>query len=185
MAYKGQIIKNPRTGEYIEFMETSAETGGEYSRIKIKVIAGGFKPVMHMHTTTDESFEVISGRLTYIQDNEKKSIDPGEKVTLVRGKAHTHYNDGTDDLLMYQTFTPSLDIDTFLENLFGLDAEGKVEKGKPAFLQLMVWSKTFQCKAYIASAPLGIQKVLSILLAPIGRLFGYKAVYKRFSGFDA
>jgi mannose-6-phosphate isomerase-like protein (cupin superfamily) len=185
MAHKGQIIKNSRTGEYIEFIETSAETAGEYSRIKIKVVPGGFKPVLHFHTTTDEAFEVISGRLTYVLNGENKSIRPGEKVNLPKGIPHTHYNDGTEDLLMYQTFTPSLDIDMFLENLFGLDAEGKIAKGQPAFLQLMVWSKTFRCKAYIASIPLAIQKVLSYLLAPIGRLFGYKAIYKRFSGFDA
>ena len=185
MPYKGQMIKNPRTGEFIEFMETAAETDGAFTRIKIKVIAGGFKPVLHMHTTTDETFEIISGRLTYVLDGEKKVIVPGEKVVLPMGKAHTHYNDDRGNLLMYQTFTPSLDIDLFLENIFGLDAEGKVPKGQPAFLQLMVWGNNFQCKAYIPSVPLGIQKVLSFLLAPVGRLLGYKAVYKRFSGFDA
>ena len=185
MPYKGQIIKNPRNGEFIEFMETASETGGAFSRIKIKVVAGGFKPVLHLHTTTDETFEIISGRLSYILSGEKNEIGPGEKITLPMGKTHTHYNNGAGPLLMYQTFTPSLDIDLFLENIFGLDAEGKVPKGKPAFFQLMVWSKKFQCKAYIASVPLGIQKVLSDILAPVGRLLGYKAVYKRFSGFDA
>jgi mannose-6-phosphate isomerase-like protein (cupin superfamily) len=185
MPQKGQIIKNPRTGEFIEFMETAAETGGVHTRIRIKVFAGGFKPVLHMHTFTDEAFEIISGRLTYVLDGEKNDIGPGEKITLPRGKTHTHYNDEVGPLLMYQTFTPSLDVDLFLENIFGLDAEGKVSRGRPAFLQLMVWGKKFQCKAYIASVPLAIQKVLSFLLAPVGRLLGYKAVYKRFSGFDA
>lgn len=185
MPLKGQIIRNPRTGEFIEFIETAAETGGAYTRIKIKVIAGGFKPVLHMHTTTDEAFEVISGRLTYLLDGKKREIGPGEKVVLPKGKIHTHYNDDPGNLLMYQTFIPSLDVDLFLENIFGLDAEGKVPKGQPAFLQLMVWGKKFQCKAYVASVPLEIQKALTFILAPVGRLLGYKAVYKRFSGFDA
>jgi mannose-6-phosphate isomerase-like protein (cupin superfamily) len=185
MPHKGQIIRNPRTGEFVEFMETAAETGGAYTRIKIKVMAGGFKPVLHMHTTTDETFEIISGRLAYVLDGEKNEIGPCEKITLPKGKTHTHYNNEVGPLLMYQTFTPSLDIDLFLENIFGLDAEGKVPKGQPAFLQLMVWGKKFQCKAYIASVPLGIQKALSFILAPVGRLLGYKAIYKRFSGFDA
>lgn len=185
MPYKGQIISNPRTGEYIVFEKTAAETNGAYSRIKIKVIAGGFKPVMHLHTTTDETFEVISGRLTYIVNGKKKEIGPGLSVTLPKGEAHTHYNAGKDDLIMYQSFAPSLDVDVFLENLFGLDAEGKVPKGQPAFLQLMVWGKTMKSKSYIASVPVGIQKVLTYLLAPIGRLMGYKAVYMKFSGYNA
>jgi mannose-6-phosphate isomerase-like protein (cupin superfamily) len=185
MPYKGQIIPNPRTGEYIEFIETAAETNGDYTCIKIKITAGGFKPVLHMHTTTDETFEVINGRLSYVQDGETKTIGAGEKITLPRKKFHTHYNGGEEDLVLYQTFTPSLDVDLFLENLFGLDAEGKVQGGKPAFLQLMVWGKKYQCKAYVASVPLGIQKVLTSILSPVGRLFGYKAAYKRFSGFNA
>lgn len=185
MPYQGKIITNPITGEYAEFIETATETNGKYTRIKIKIIAGGFKPVLHIHIATDETFDIISGRLTYVLNGEKKDIGPGEMVTLPKGKAHTHYNEGQEDLIMYQTFTPSLDIDLFLENIFGLDAEGKVPDGKPAFLQLMVWGKKFKCKTYIASIPLGLQKVLTVLLAPIGRLFGYKAIYKRFSGFDA
>jgi mannose-6-phosphate isomerase-like protein (cupin superfamily) len=185
MPYKGQIIRNPETGEYIEFIETAAETNGQYTRIKIKVIAGGFKPVLHMHTTTDESFEVISGRLTCIENGKKTETEPGETITLAKGQTHTHYNDDKEDLVMYHKFTPSLDIDLFLENLFGLDAEGKVPKGQPAFLQLMVWGKSYQCKAYVASVPLKVQKILTFLLAPVGRMAGYKAAYKRFSGFDA
>ena len=67
----------------------------------------------------------------------------------------------------------------FLENLFGLVGDGKVPKGQPAFLQLMVWGKSFKSKTYIASVPIGLQKVLTNLLAPVGRLIGYKAVYKK------
>ena len=86
---------------------------------------------------------------------------------------------------MYQQFTPSLDIDVFLENLFGLNAEGKVPNGQPAFLQLMVWGKSYQCKAYVGSVPVSLQKILTFILAPVGRLLGYKAAYKRFSGYNA
>ena len=185
MAQKGQIIHNPRTGEYVEFMETAADTNGAYSRIKIKVMPGGFKPVMHMHTTMDETFEVISGKLVYQTDGKTRAIGPGESITLPKGKVHTYYNGSDGVLLMYQKFTPSLDVDLFLENLFGLDAEGKVPKGQPAFLQLMVWGKALQSKTYIASIPIAIQKMLTFLLAPLGRLKGYKVAYKRFSGFDA
>ncbi|HLG40037.1 MAG TPA: cupin domain-containing protein, partial [Chitinophagaceae bacterium] len=106
MPQKGQIIHNPRTGEYVEFMETAAETNGSYSRIKIKVIPGGFKPVLHFHTTTDETFEVIGGQLTCVQNRETKTINAGEKITLPKNMIHTHYNGGKEDLVMYQTFTP-------------------------------------------------------------------------------
>ena len=185
MPRKGQVIANPATGEYVEFIETAAETNGAYTRIKVKVIAGGFKPVMHLHSNTDETFEVISGELTCIRENVATVTRVGESITLAKGISHTHYNDGKEDLVMYQQFTPSLDIDVFLENLFGLNAEGKVPNGQPAFLQLMVWGKSYQCKAYVGSVPVSLQKILTFILAPVGRLLGYKAAYKRFSGYNA
>ena len=41
---------------------------------------GGFQPVIHLHTTTDETFEVITGQLTYVLNSETKAIGPGEKI---------------------------------------------------------------------------------------------------------
>jgi quercetin dioxygenase-like cupin family protein len=184
MAVKGRIIPNPATGEYIEFVETAEETGGHHTTIKVLQKAGGFKPVLHVHTTTDESFTVIEGELTYELEGKKGIVQRGESLVLPKGKVHTHYNDSPNDLLMLQTFTPSLDIEVFLENLFGLTAEGKVRNGQPALLQVLVWLRSFSSKTYLAALPIDVQDALAALLAPVGRVFGYKAAYARFSGFD-
>jgi hypothetical protein len=38
MAYVGQIVQNPATSKIVEFLETSKETGGQYTRFKTTVL---------------------------------------------------------------------------------------------------------------------------------------------------
>jgi quercetin dioxygenase-like cupin family protein len=178
MATKAQILTNPETGEYFEFVETATETGGACTTLKVLIKKGGFKPVMHKHLLQDESFEVISGQLTYVLEGQPpKTIGPGEKVTLPKGVGHTHYNDGDVDLLMYQSVSPSLDFEPFVEALHHHMLQGSLKEGQPPFLQLMVWMKEMEGKTCVASIPLGIQFFLASILAPLGKWMGYRAFY--------
>ncbi len=184
MAYPGQRITNPATGEYIEFVATAKETNGAYTSFHMLQKAGGFKPVMHIHTRQDETFSVLQGELTCILNGEKHIVPAGSTVILPKAVPHTHYNEGIGDLLLLQTVSPSLDFDTVLENLIGLSAEGQLPNGEPKFLQVMVWLRHFQSKTYLAKVPVAVQNTLAFILAPAARLLGYKAAYKRFSGFE-
>jgi len=184
MAYPGQNIRNPATGEYIEFVNTSKETDGAYTSFHILQKAGGFKPVMHIHTKQDETFHVLEGELTCILDRKKQIIRKGGCIVLPKGIPHTHFNEGEHDLLLLQTVSPSLDFDTALENLIGLSAEGQLPNGEPKFLQVMLWLRNFQSKTYLAKVPVPVQDALAFLLARPARWLGYKAVYTRFSGYD-
>jgi len=38
--------------------------------------------------------------------------------------------------------------------------------------------------AWIADIPIGVQMVMMHTIAPIGRLLGYRAVYKKYSGIE-
>jgi hypothetical protein len=44
--------------------------------------------------------------------------------------------------------------------------------------------KYLDSKSYLADIPIGIQKLLMHIVAPIGRLFGYRAIYKKYSGIE-
>lgn len=180
MVKKGDIIINKLSGDIVEFLETSEDTGGKYTRIKFTVKPGGFNPVEHVHPQFDESFRVLSGKLSYKLSGDDYYIPAGRKITLPKGIPHTHYNNEQVDLVMEQTFTPSLDVEMFLENLFGLTADGKLHNGSPEFLQLMVWLRKLKAKTYLAKIPLGAQNFLSFILAPVGLLFGYRASYDKY-----
>jgi len=179
-----KVFTDKNCGDIYECIENSEETGGKYFKMKITIRPGGFKPVLHYHMYQDESFNIISGRLTYVLDGKTASICAGENVTLPKAKPHTHYNNENEDLVMYQVITPSLDFDYFFDSLFGLASEGRMKNGTPGILQIMVFIRTLQSKTFLAGIPLGLQKALSFVLAPIGRLAGKKAAYKRFSGVE-
>src|SRR3982074_1104357 len=49
MAYAGQIIENPVSGERITFRKTAAETNGELLEFDLGLTPDGHVPGMHVH----------------------------------------------------------------------------------------------------------------------------------------
>jgi quercetin dioxygenase-like cupin family protein len=184
MAKKGDVMINKLTGDIVEFLNTSADTGGRFTKIKFTIKPGGFKAVEHLHPQFDETFNILSGKLTYILAGEKHIIEAGSRITLPKGIRHSHFNNEKEDLVMEQTFSPSLDVEVFLENLFGLTADGRFKNGSPEFLQLVMWQKKLNAKTYLAAIPVRAQKILSYILAPLGSILGYKASYAKYSGIE-
>ncbi len=182
MPYKGQTFSNPNSGEVVEFIETSKETNGSHVALKSTLKQGGGFKVSHLHPSADEIFEVISGTLSYQLNGAEGTVRAGEKIVLPKGQAHAHWNAQAEDLVMIQTITPSLDVDTFLETLFGLGADGRLDKtGQPPFLQIMIWLREVNNKTYLAAIPIGVQNFLAAILTPIAKLMGYRAFYPKYS----
>jgi hypothetical protein len=77
-----------------------------------------------------------------------------------------------------------LDIDYLVETLLGLAADGKVKNGKYGLVQELVILKYLDSKTYLADIPIGVQKVLMNIVGPMGRLMGYRAIYKKYSGIE-
>ena len=184
MPTKGQKLVDKFTGDTIEFIETSSDTNGERVTMKVTLKSKGQTVDDHIHILQEESFKMLSGRMTYFLDGEKHFIDTGEEVVLPKNKAHNHYN--TDDkLAVYiQTITPGIDVDLFIENLFGMVNDGRVKDGKLPFLQAMVTGKYLDSPSRLASIPMGVQNFLINVLGPIARLFGYRAIYKEYTGIE-
>lgn len=181
MAVRGDIIRNNVSGDTIEFLETSSMTGGRFTRIRFTVKPGGFRPVEHIHPEFDEHFRVLSGKLAYTLGGDAGTVESGGEITLPREIPHTHFNNCNEDLIMEQTFSPSLDVEIFLENLFGLSCDGRVKNGEPELLQVLVWLRKLDAKTYLAKLPVRLQDALAVLLFPLASLLGYKASYRKYS----
>ena len=65
MAYTGQVIENPVSGEKITFRRTSADTNGELLEFDIELTPDGHVPGMHVHPAQEERFEVLSGTVRF------------------------------------------------------------------------------------------------------------------------
>ncbi|WP_114752087.1 cupin domain-containing protein [Pleomorphovibrio marinus] len=184
MPTKGQILLDNFTGDTIEFIETSSDTNGERVTLKVTLKSKGQTVDDHIHILQDETFKVLSGRMTYLRDGEKNYISAGEEVVLPKKKPHNHYNTSDEPAVFIQTITPGIDVDLFIENLFGMINDCKVKEGKLPFLQAMVTARYLESPSRLAAIPMGLQNVLINTIGPIARMFGYRAIYKKYTGIE-
>ena len=69
-----------------------------------------------------------------------------------------------------------------LETFWGLGSEGKTNrKGVPNLLQLAVIMTEYDDVMRLAKPPWIVQKLLFGVLAPVGRLFGYREWYPEYA----
>ena len=184
MPFKGQILKNQTTGDVFEFLETSKDTNGERMTLKQTIKTKGHLYPNHFHTLQDETFEVIAGRLTIWLEGKAKTISAGEKIMLPKNRPHNHYNNDEEPATFIQTVFPALDFEYLLENIICLTRDGKMSNGRAGIVQELVTLKYLDSKTFLPGIPIGIQKVLMNIVGPIGRLFGYRAIYKKYSGIE-
>ena len=184
MPVKGQILNNPTNGDSYEFIETARDSNGERVIMKASIKSKGQLVPRHFHVFQDETFEVLSGQLTVWSDGQTRTISAGEKILLPKNIPHNHYNNDDNPVVYIHSVTPALDFDLLIENLVGLAADGKSKNGKYGLVQELVSLKYLDSTSYLADIPVGMQKVMMNIIAPIGRLLGYRAVYKKYSGIE-
>ncbi|AMS26858.1 cupin [Bacteroidetes bacterium UKL13-3] len=184
MPTKGQILTNPDSGDIYEFLETAKDTNGQRVTMKMTLKSKGKLVPNHFHALQDEHFEVVSGNLTILLDGKNQVLAQGEKMTLPKNKPHNHYNASNETVILIQSVTPALDFDYLLENIIGLTIDGKMPNGKAGLIQELVTLKYLDSKSYLADIPQGLQKLLMNVVGPIGRIFGYRAIYKKYSDIE-
>ena len=178
MAKAGDEIFNPRTGQRMIFLKTGTETGGELVQIEAYNPPTGVAEPEHVHPFQESGAEVISGSLRFRAGGQERSVKAGESITIPANTPHNFWNDGEEEAHAVQWFRPALKIDEFFEMLFGLAQDGKLnDKGLPSLLQLAVGVPYFGDEIRLTSPPWAVQRALFAILAPLGRLLGYRAQY--------
>lgn len=182
MSKVGKRIANPISGENFVFLETAAETGGEYFRFEWTLRPNGIMPFAHIHMRQTEEFEVLAGEMTVTLDGSDVVVRQGETVTVPRGAVHQPRCTSPETLVTRVTFRPALHAETTLETICGLASDGIADKkGQPPLLRMAVMSAANPGEGYLASIPIPVQKVAITVGAAVGRLLGYKAVYPKYS----
>lgn len=181
MAYKNKLIFNPVTGQHIRFLVTAKDSDGRFLEMVSTYHARSVEPAAHYHPYQDETFTVIEGELTMRIDNQLITLHPGESMYIPRNKVHTMWNNTDVKTVVSWQVQPAMNTELLLETLFGLAANGKVNaKGMPPLPQLALIATHYIDVLRLAKPPLPVQKVLFGILGGVGRLLGYKAVYKEY-----
>jgi quercetin dioxygenase-like cupin family protein len=179
MISKGEVLHNPVTGELMRFVETSADTGGEYVLVEVVVKSGGFVAAAHMHPYQTEQFEVLEGTLCFEVDGEEILATAGEQITVAPRTAHKFWNAGEEDAVIRCEVRPALQFERLIETMFALAADGKTnKKGMPNPLRLAVIANAHFDVVRLPFPPAWMQKLGLAMGAPVGSLLGYKPVYE-------
>jgi quercetin dioxygenase-like cupin family protein len=179
MVKSGDVLEHPVTGEKIVVRKTARDTGGELYQMDLYLQPGAFVAAEHIHPLQEERFEVISGTLRGRVAGKEFSRGPGEQLVVPAGQPHVWGNSSADEVHTLVEFRPALRTESFFETFFGLAQDGKVNRktGRPNLLQIAVLIRAYRNEMIPARPPRLVQTLLFGLLAPIGRLFGYKAEY--------
>jgi len=183
MAKQGDVIENPVTGERIVFRRTAAETGGELIEFELFLKPHGFVPFEHVHSRQEERVEVVLGSVRYRLGGQEEGLTAGQAKALPPGIAHILWNNSDDEAHLRMEVRPALEMETLLETVFGLARDGKTDKkGSPNPLHGALLAREYDI--FLAGPPIPVQRAGMAVLAPIAKLFGYRARYPQYSGRD-
>jgi quercetin dioxygenase-like cupin family protein len=169
MAYRGQTLENPASGERITIRRTAAETHGELLAIDLELPAGGRVPGgQHVHPLQEERFEVVDGRMAFRMGRRRVVAGPGQVVVMPPGQKHDFANAGDEDALVRVEVRPALKMEQLFETAVGLAQEGRTMLGGiPRPLDLALFVDEFQDEVRRAFPPFWLQR---IALAPFAWL---------------
>jgi quercetin dioxygenase-like cupin family protein len=174
----GNIFENPVTGEYGYIRIGTEETNGELLVADLRIRPGGAISGEHFHRTITERFTVVSGKIGYKLGGKTGVAQAGATLELPVGIPHDWWNAGTEEARVIVQIRPAARFVQMVTTLFGLAKEGKTnEKGMPNLLQLAVISDEFKDVIQFVKPPVWVQSLLFGLLAPLGRLLGYRVTY--------
>jgi quercetin dioxygenase-like cupin family protein len=145
MAYTGQVIENPVSGERITFRRTAADTNGELLEFDVTLAPDGHVPGMHVHPAQEERFEVLSGSVRFQKGLRRITAEAGDVVVVEPGKAHRFENAGELGAVMRVEVRPALEMERLFETAVALAEEGRVtSKGMPKPLDLALFVREFK-----------------------------------------
>jgi quercetin dioxygenase-like cupin family protein len=178
MAYAGQIIRNPVSGETIEFVATAAETGGERLEFELTLTPDGRVPGAHVHPEQEERFTVVDGTMRFRLGWRRVTATAGETVVVPAGRVHRFANAGDGPARVRVQVTPALDMEDLLCTTAELAHEGHVlRSGMPKPLHLALFVRRFRREVRAPFPPAWMVRVLMAPLAALARQRGLAARY--------
>ncbi|AYA36821.1 cupin domain-containing protein [Hymenobacter oligotrophus] len=178
MAYQGQFIENPITGQSIYFLTTTRQSCGAELVVESSYRGRSLEPQPHFHPTQEEHFEVLQGEVTVRLDGTLRTLRCGEELRIAPGQVHSMWNSSEARATVRWTTRPALRTEEFLETVFTLAQAGLVTPGGvPGVLQSSLLAGEFEGEFRLAEPPRWVQNILFGLLRPIALLLGLRAVY--------
>ncbi len=149
-------------GERLTFLNTGQETNGEILEIDVS---------FNVHPYQEERFKVISGTVRFRIGDREQILTAGQSISGPPNIPHTWNSADGEEIQMLAELRPALHTDAAAASFMHAGST----QGKMSLLQAVVIMSEFDGLAYpTKTTPILMQTFVKVL-APIGRLLGYKA----------
>jgi mannose-6-phosphate isomerase-like protein (cupin superfamily) len=173
MAYAGQVIQNPVSGERFTFHKTAADTDGELLAFELDLSEDGHAPGMHVHPIQEERFEVTNGTMRFKMGGKTIYAGPGDVVVVPPGVRHKFANAGDEEAQVRVEVRPALKMEQLFETAVALAEEGRTtRKGLPKPLDLALFVREFDQEVQGAFPPVWVQRATLAPLAWMAKMRG-------------
>ena len=170
MAYTGQTIQNPVTGERITFTRTAADTDGALLEFELELTADGKVPGAHVHPEQEERFHVLEGTMRFRLGMRTIVAEAGDTVVVPAGRVHKFANGGDTTARVRVEVEPALDLEDLLTTTAELAHEGNVlASGMPRPLHLALFVRRFRREVKAPFPPARVVQVTTASRSPRSR----------------
>jgi quercetin dioxygenase-like cupin family protein len=182
MAFSGQVLDNPISGERFIFHRTADDTAGALLAFDLVVDPDGRVPGGHVHPVQQESFEVLTGTMKFRKGLRTVIAEPGDTVVVPPGAFHQFANAGEEPAVVRVRVEPALRMEQLYEAVVALASEGRtLRSGMPKPLDLAVFMREFEEEVRAPVAP-GLVRAVMAPLAWMAARRGLDQRYQALSG---
>ena len=178
MAFSGQVLDNPVSGERFTFIKTAADTNGALLVVDLELSPDGRVPGAHVHPLQEERFEVMQGTMKFRRGVRTVMARAGDKVVVPKGTVHRFENAGHSPARVRVEVSPALRMEELFESSVALAREGRtMTSGIPYPLDLALFMREFEAEVGAPLAPAPLVRMVMSPFAWLARRRGLDARY--------
>ncbi|MDQ3103206.1 MAG: cupin domain-containing protein [Actinomycetota bacterium] len=158
-----------------EITRSTAETGGELFEATNWIGPGMTSgPPLHVHPTSEDTFEVLEGELDFCVDGNWSTLQAGATATAPAGVPHTLRNSTGKPVRAVNIHRPALRFEAFFHEMQSLLEQGKIKALPPkdprsAIYAALLFTK-YPDEIVVKKPPNAVFKAL----AGLGKALGFK-----------
>jgi len=171
---QGQVIQ--WEGERLTILETGEQTNGEVlsmDTVREPFMDPNFqlrRENGHVHPLQEERFEIIAGSARFLIGDREVVLQAGQTAVVPPNTVHHWMALDGEPVRVKAEYRPALETGELFHRVYG-----PLERGEINLLQAMVIQTEYEGAVWPASPSPLMWRFMAKILAPIGRLLGYKA----------
>lgn len=172
-----EVLDNPVLGHQYRFLHRLNDESDDrlFTEFRLQADAKHFGE--HIHPEQEETWRVLSGAFGVVVNDEKRTLGPGEEITLPAGVPHYHGNVSGIEARLLHEIRPAMDFEAGLRMFCHLAEAGKTNANGENLLATAVFLSKHPNQLYMANPSIRVQNLILKALAPLGRVLGYEADY--------